>query len=128
MESRDLALFLADRLSDKKGIEITILDVHDLVSYTDYFVIASGKTERQVGALAEGAIDGYRAATGRKPVGSEGVERGQWALIDFGDVVVHVFREPERAFYDLEGLWEDAPRVDYHPPEDAPGQHAASLH
>lgn len=128
MESRELALILAERLSDKKGVEITILDVHDLVSYTDYFVVCSGRSERQVAALAEGAIEGFKAATGRRPIGSEGIERGQWALIDFGEVVVHVFREQERVFYDLEGLWEDAPRVEYHPPEPPAAQPSAGLH
>jgi ribosome-associated protein len=126
MESRDLALFLAERLADKKGTEITILDVRDLVSFTDFFVICSGRSERQVQALAENAIAGYREANGRKPLGSEGIERGLWALIDFGDVVVHVFKEQERVFYDLEGLWEDAPRLEFHVPQEGAG--AAALH
>lgn len=120
MESKDLALFLAERLADKKAFDITILDVEKLVSYTDFFIIASGRSDRQVQALAEHVTSGYRERVGRRPLGTEGADRGGWALLDFGDVIVHIFREQERAFYDLEGLWEDAPRLAFTPPVEAP--------
>jgi ribosome-associated protein len=114
---RDFALFIADTLSDKKAHDINVLDVGDLVGYAAYFVVCAGRSDRQVKALADWVQRHAREVLQRRPLGVEGVERGQWALLDFGDVVVHVFREQERAFYDLEGLWEDAPRVPWTPPE-----------
>lgn len=114
---RDFALFIADTLADKKAHDINVLDVGDLVGYAAYFVVCAGRSDRQVKALADWVQRHARETLQRRPLGVEGVERGQWALLDFGDVVVHVFREQERAFYDLEGLWEDAPRVPWTPPE-----------
>jgi ribosome-associated protein len=116
MTSKQLAVFIADALADKKAADITLLDVHDLVGYTDVFVVCTGRSDRLVKALADHAERMVRTELRLHPIGVEGVERGLWALIDFGDVVVHIFREHERVFYDLEGLWEDAPRVPYEPP------------
>lgn len=116
MNSRDLALFLADALADKKASDINILEVRQLVSYADYFVVCTGRSDRLVKALADHAERKARTELKLHPVGVEGVERGVWALLDFGDVIVHIFREHERVFYDLEGLWEDAPRLQYEPP------------
>lgn len=116
MTSQQIAHFIADALADKKATDITILDVHDLVGYTDVFVVCTGRSDRLVKALAEHVERMVRTELRLHPIGVEGVERGVWALIDLGDVVVHIFREHERVFYDLEGLWEDAPRVPYEPP------------
>ncbi len=113
MDPKDLALVIADALDDKQAREIIILDVEDLVGYTSCFVLCSGRSERQVQALAEHARRSLRTDHGVRHLGLEGVEKGRWALIDFGDVVVHIFKEDERDFYDLEGLWQDAPRIEW---------------
>ena len=93
-----------------KALAVEVLEVRDLVGYTDYFVICSGHSDRQVEAMADEVLAdlaGERVA----PLGVEGLPQAQWVLLDFGDVVVHLFHHPVRAFYDLEGLWQDAPRV-----------------
>lgn len=108
--SREDALLAVTAALGKKALAPVLLDVSDLASYTDYILIVSGRSDRQVQAIAEGVIEELEAP-GRKPIGTEGVREGQWALIDLGDVVVHVFYHPLREFYDLEGLWFGAPRV-----------------
>ena len=112
MEPRELALYLANLLEEKLAREIIIIDVEELVGYTSYFVIASGRSERQVQALADHLRRESRTQGAQRALGTEGAEGGRWALIDFGDVIVHVFREDERDHYDLEGLWQDAPRLE----------------
>ena len=101
---------------DKKGLQPVVLDVRDRVSYTDFIVLISGRSDRHVQALAEAVLQAF-ADRKRKPLGVEGA-RGQWTLIDFGDIVVHVFHHPMREYYDLEGLWCDAPRVALDLPEE----------
>ena len=112
MDPRQLALYLADALDDKKALDIVILDVEELVGYTSYFVLCSGRGERHVQALAEHLRRHLRTEKDLRPMGIEGTDSGRWALLDYGDVVVHIFREDERDFYDLEGLWQDASRLD----------------
>ncbi len=112
MDPKDLALALAQLLHDKQAEDIVLLDVEQLVGYTSYLVIASGRSDRQVKALAD-HLDRQGRVAGVRPMGREGTDRGQWALLDFGDVVVHVFRDEERNFYDLENLWSEAPRIDF---------------
>lgn len=87
-----------------------ILNVRKLTSVSDYIVVCSGESERQVQAIA-GNIDDSLRAQGERPIGVEGVSSGRWALVDYGDVVVHVFLDNIRKFYDIEGLWSDAPAV-----------------
>ena len=87
-----------------------LLDLDGISSYTDVFLLCTGSNRRQVRAIAEGIVDDLRA-TGRKPLGVEGLDAARWVLLDFGDVIVHVFDEPMRGFYDLEALWADAPRL-----------------
>ena len=101
----------------KQGEDIVILDVRDLIVITDYFVIASGATERQVKTIVEEVEKALRSH-GVKPVRREGEVDARWVLLDFVDVVVHVFGEEEREYYDLERLWRDAPRVAW---EEEPG-------
>src|SRR5262249_59436603 len=108
-EALALARKAADAALDKKAENVVILDVRGLTSYADYFVVASGTSDRQVTAIADNVDDVLRKA-GHRPNGVEGYTRGHWVLIDFGDVVCHVFYEEARAFYDLEGLWADAAR------------------
>lgn len=121
MESKDFALLIAECLSEKQADEITVLDVAELVGYCDYFVIASGRNSRQLAAMVSHVERRLADAHDRRPYGREGVNEGNWALLDYGDVVIHLFRGEERLFYDLEGLWAEAPRV----PFDAT-QHAAA--
>ncbi len=106
----DIAQALAALALDKKAEDVLILKVTDLTSYADGFVLASAPSERQVQAIARAVDDEMRKA-GKPPVGNEGMEQGHWVLVDFGAVVLHVFLSSARKYYDLEGFWQDAPRV-----------------
>ena len=105
-----LARKIAQLVLDKKAKDVLILDVRGMTSYADYFVIASGESDRQVSAMADNVLSEMKKAENLRPIGHEGTETGQWVLIDYGEVVVHLFYEEVRAFYDLEGLWADAAR------------------
>ncbi|TNF32591.1 MAG: ribosome silencing factor [Deltaproteobacteria bacterium] len=94
-----------------KGLDVAVLRVLELVQYTDWFIVASGRSDRHVRAIREHIQDALREA-GRKPLSVEGIEHNQWVLLDYGDVVVHIFYEPVREFYELERLWQDAPRLE----------------
>ncbi len=110
--SKELALIAALAASDKKAADILAIDVAELLVVTDYFVICTGGTDIQVRAIADEVEDRLREEGGIKPIGREGVDEGRWILLDFGDLVVHVFQPTEREFYRLEHLWGDAPRLD----------------
>jgi ribosome-associated protein len=110
-DSREVAVAAARAASEKQGSRIVILDVRDLIVITDSFVIASGSSDRQVRTIVEEVEKALRDL-GVKPVRREGGE-GAWVLLDFVDVVVHVFGEEERDYYDLERLWRDAPGVEW---------------
>jgi ribosome-associated protein len=103
---------------DRKALEPILLDVRELCSYCNYQLVLSGRSDRQVDAISEGIQLGLKADDMR-PLSSEGLRSGQWALLDYGDFVVHVFHHPLREHYDLEGLWNDAPRVPIEVPADA---------
>jgi ribosome-associated protein len=103
---------------DKKALEPVLLDVRALCSYTEYILMVSGRSDRQVDAIAD-AVNQALKGLGRRAIGVEGVSSGQWALLDFGDLVVHVFLHPVRMHYDLESLWHEAPRVAIDVPEEA---------
>jgi ribosome-associated protein len=109
-ESRELAVAAARAAAAKQARDIAILDVHGLIVITDYFVICSGGTDRQVRTIVE-EIERAVRELGRKPLRREGETESRWVLLDYVDVVVHVFAEEEREYYDLERLWRDAPRV-----------------
>jgi ribosome-associated protein len=94
---------------DRKATDVVLLDVRGLTSYADYFVLASGDSERQVTATAEHLRETLKTE-GYRTIGTEGFDTGHWVLLDFGEVVVHVFFTEVRAFYDLDGLWADAPK------------------
>lgn len=96
--------------ADKKASDVIVLAVGELIVITDYFVIASGTTERQVRTIAD-SVERALASKGVKPLRREGLEHGRWALLDFVDIVVHVFTDEERDYYELERLWKDAPRL-----------------
>ncbi|HYV01484.1 MAG TPA: ribosome silencing factor [Actinomycetota bacterium] len=111
-DSRDLAVTAARAASSKQGEAIVVLDVSEVITITDYFVIVSAGSERQVKTISEEVI---RAAKERgvRPVRQEGEAGTRWLLLDFVDFVVHVFHEEERDFYRLENLWRDAPVVEW---------------
>jgi ribosome-associated protein len=107
---------------DKKAVEPVLIDVCGRSSYADFIVVVSGRSDRQVDAIADGVCEAL-SARGRRPIGREGARNGRWVLIDFGDVVVHVFYHPLREVFDIESLWIDAPRVKLQIPADAaPGR------
>ena len=95
---------------DKKAYDLQLLDVSKLTTVSDYFLICTGRSDTQVRAIAQHTEQSL-AAESLRPRAIEGYTRGQWVLMDYGDVVIHVFYHPIRAFYDLEGLWMRAPRV-----------------
>jgi len=97
-------------LEDAKAREITVLDMRKIAVFTDYMIIVTGTSNRHVMAVADNVMDRLREA-GRRPSGVEGMESGDWVLIDFGDVVVHVMRAQTRDFYGLEKLWGEAKRI-----------------
>jgi ribosome-associated protein len=109
--AKALASKVGNVLLDKKAKEVIVLDVRGMTSYADYFVVASGESDRQVSAMAESVLTNLKETeNGLRPIGHEGMETGQWVLLDYGEVVAHLFLDEVRAFYDLEGLWADAPR------------------
>lgn len=114
IEPHALAQAIAQASYDKKAENIVLLDLQGKVSYCDGFVICSGTNRRHVSAIATGVVEALREQ-GVKPLGVEGMEASRWILIDFGDVICHVFDEPMRGFYDLESLWSDAKRPDFQP-------------
>jgi ribosome-associated protein len=95
----------------KQADDIVVLDMHELIVITDYFVICSARSQRQVKTVIEAVQDGVRETFGIRPVRREGEGGAGWWLLDYVDVVVHVFGTEERAYYDLERLWRDAPRL-----------------
>ena len=109
-EARKLAIAIAAAGLEKKAVGLEILDVAGRTDYADFLVLMSGRSDRQVAALAEGIEEAMRNR-GRRARNIEGRQSARWILLDFGDVVVHVFQEEVRSMYDLEGLWEDARRV-----------------
>jgi len=113
--SLEKSLLVARLMQDKKAQDVVVLDLRELASFTDYFVICTGRSDRQVQAIAEHLEMELRALTFR-PTAVEGLGAARWVLMDLGDVVVHIFQKEVREFYDLEGLWSDAPRLDL-PPE-----------
>ena len=106
-----MAMAAMEAALEKKALEPVLLDVTDKGTYTDYILVVSGRSDRHVQAVADGVLEAMKRETGALPIGIEGKRDGQWALLDFGDIIVHVFYHPMREFYDLEGLWVDAPRV-----------------
>jgi ribosome-associated protein len=110
ISSWDKALLLTRAALEKKACDLVVLDVHEQTSIADYFIVCSGRSDRQVQSIAQGLVDDA-AEAGVKPFAVEGAQRGHWVLMDFSDVIVHVFYQPVRKFYDLDGLWGHAPRA-----------------
>lgn len=111
MDSKKLARLCREFADNKKAENIIILDVHDLSSVTDYFVIASGTSEPHLRAIVDEITDQLRDGPGVRPCAVDGTVHGAWVVLDFFDVIVHIMRQEARERYDLESLWGDAARV-----------------
>jgi ribosome-associated protein len=109
--SRTLALQIAHAALDKKALDVEIIDVTGKVDYADFVVVMSATSDRQANAIAKN-IDAELAKLKHKATSIEGLPQGAWVLMDYGDVVVHIFHEDTRGYYDLEALWSDAERVE----------------
>ncbi len=110
LDPGELAHRIVELASDKKGVDIVMLRTAELTTMADYFVICSGRSDRQVQALAGAIVDTLRDE-GIRPLGIEGQSSARWVLIDYGSVIVHVFAPEEREYYGLERLWSGAPQV-----------------
>jgi ribosome-associated protein len=110
LEGIDIARRAVDAASDKQAVNIVLLDVRELCGFADYFVICSGESLPQLNAIRD-EIEKNLKAGGEVPVHTEGSSDSGWVLLDFGDVIIHVFGENEREFYDLEGFWRNAKTV-----------------
>lgn len=110
--SRKKAIIAAQAADEKKASDIMVQEVKDLISVTDYFVIVTAANNRQVQSIIDEIEERVRVEAGAKPLHSEGTTDGTWALLDYGDFVVHVFQPEARDYYRLEALWNDAPVID----------------
>jgi ribosome-associated protein len=108
--SEALVALAVKTVTAHKGIDPVVLGVKGMCGFADYFLICSGTSRRHVAALAQHLEEAMNQA-GIKPLGTEGLQDGHWVLLDYNDLVIHIFLQPMREFYDLEGLWADAERV-----------------
>jgi ribosome-associated protein len=113
MTGEELARLVAGYAEDKKARDIVVLDLRGMVGYTDYFVICSGTSDRQTKAIHDGIYEGLKHDHGQLPRRVEGLPQAHWILMDYLDVVVHVFTPETRAFYRLEQLWGEAPAREF---------------
>jgi ribosome-associated protein len=111
LSTEEKTILISQIVADKKAMDVVVLDMSDASSITDYFLICSGGSERQVQAIAD-AISEQLKQAGMTALGVEGYREGHWVLMDYGDVIVHLFSQETRDFYDLERLWANAPRLD----------------
>ena len=111
LETEDAVTIAAHAASDKKASDLVVLDLRNVASFTEYFLICTGASARQVQAISD-AIEEALRKRGKRPLHIEGYSSGEWILLDYGDLIAHVFSASSRRFYDLERLWRDAPRVD----------------
>jgi len=109
-DSRERALLCINASLEKKAKDFILLNVKEISAFADYFIICSGTSDRQVRAIASAIQEGLKKA-GILPLGVEGEAAGKWVLLDYDDVIIHVFLDSVRSFYDLERLWADAPRM-----------------
>ncbi len=111
MKSTDMARLAVGAALDKKALNPLALDLRGISSVAEFFVILTGTSDRHVQAVAENVIEVFKS-NGIKSLGEEGFREGKWILLDYGEIVIHVFIEPVREYYDIERLWIDAPRLD----------------
>jgi ribosome-associated protein len=114
-EAIEAATAAASAISDKKGLDIVLLDMSELLVITDVFVIATGTSTRHVRALSDEVEGHLKTKLERQPLRREGREYSRWILLDYGDMVVHLFDHETRDYYELERLWADAPVIDFEP-------------
>lgn len=110
MKALEKARLCLEIIQERKAVDPILMEVGRLTSIADYFLVASGASSRQVQAISQHIARRLREE-GFRPFGVEGEQEGHWVLMDYGDVVIHIFYQPVREFYDLEGLWTEAPRV-----------------
>jgi ribosome-associated protein len=113
IDSEILARACAEAAADKKAEGITVLDLRGISTFTDFFVICSGGSDPQLKAIASSIRERVREEFGKAPLSSEGQPASQWVVLDYGQVLVHIFHGEKRAYYSLEDLWGDAPRVEW---------------
>ncbi len=113
IDSRDLAVEIARIADDKKADDVLVIAVGDVLSITEYFVLASASNRRLVATVADEVTSRIRETYGRSPLRTEGMSEQLWVLVDYGDVVVHVFAEETRRYYEIERLYKDVPKVDW---------------
>ena len=113
LSGKELALAIASAGLEKKALHAEIIDVQGKVDYADFVVVMSGRSGRQVAAIARGIETEMKRTHRQMCLGVEGLPQASWVLMDYSDVVVHVFHEDTRGYYDLESLWIDAARVDF---------------
>lgn len=112
IDARQFLIEIARMAHDNRSENVIALDMRGLTAITDFTVIATGTSDRQIRAVADQIIE-YGKKIGQRPYGVDGYENARWVVVDFVDVVAHLFSAPYRAYYDLELLWGDAPRVDW---------------
>ena len=110
MESREMAKKICDALADKKGEDIKVINISEVTVLADYFIIASGTNRNQVQAMADN-VEEILAKEGMEPKQIEGYQSGNWILLDYQDVIVHIFDQENRLFYDLERFWRDGKSI-----------------
>ncbi len=111
MQSQERALLCAAYALEKKALDVRLLEVQGHSTLTDYLLIATGRSDRQVLAIADAVRMGLKKEHDTLPLATEGMKEGRWVLLDYGDVMVHVFQPSVREFYDLEGLWHEAAEI-----------------
>ena len=118
LDTQPLVERIASLAWDKKATNVRALRVRELVHYTDWFITMSARSDRQVAAIYRHIDDTLRVEDDRRPLSIEGTQQNHWVVVDYGDVVVHIFYEPVRTFYELERLWADAPELELEVPDD----------
>ena len=104
-------MLAAEAAASRKALQMTAIDIRKIASFAEFFLVCSGTSTRQVQAIADEVMDRLKTERGSRPLHTEGYETGTWVLLDYGDLIVHVFTEEAREFYQLERLWRDADRV-----------------
>ena len=120
-DAKDRAVSAAQAADDKQGADPTVLEVGEIIAITEYFVVTGAPNARQVRTIVEEIERRIRDESGESPRSIEGMSDATWVLLDYGDVIVHVFLGDAREYYDLERLWADAPRIDWSRPHEAAG-------
>ena len=122
---QDRAIECARIVADNRGRDVVVLDMREIVKWVDYIVIGTGTSRRQIAAIAD-EIESAMAKLGEKRIGIEGYQTGNWVVIDYADIIVHLFNDESREYYELEELWGDAPRVAWQRPSDRAAAEDAS--